>query len=57
MLAGLWAFMSDVASQAGDANPSRAPGLTSGSLAELLVLEYPLWFTIAYATVMMLTPQ
>ena len=34
MFAGLCAFLADVASQAGDADSYRAPGLTSGSWTE-----------------------
>ena len=34
MFAGLCAFVVGVASQAGDAESSRAPGLTSGSWTE-----------------------
>ena len=46
MFAGLCAFLADVASQAGDADSSRAPGLTSGSWTEPGVLACILQFTV-----------
>ena len=46
MFAGLCAFLAGVASQAGDADSSRAPGLTSGSWTEPGVLACTLQFTV-----------
>ena len=45
MFAGLCASLAGVASQAGDADSSRAPGLTSGSWTEPGVLACTLQFT------------
>ena len=46
MFAGLCASLAGVASQAGDADSSRAPGLTSGSWTEPGVLACTLQFTV-----------
>ena len=46
MFAGLCASLAGVASQAGDADSSRAPGLTSGSWTETGVLACTLQFTV-----------
>ena len=46
MFAGLCASLAGVASQAGDADSSRAPGLTSGSWTEPVVLACTLQFTV-----------
>ena len=42
------AFTADAASQAGDTDSSRAPGLTSGSWTETGVLECTLQFTFIF---------
>ena len=41
----IWEFLADVAGQAGDADSSRAPGLTPGSWTEPGALECPSQFT------------
>ena len=46
VFAGLCASLAGVASQAGDADPSRAPGLTSGPWTEPGVLACTLLFTV-----------
>ena len=48
MFAGLCASLAGVASQAGDADSSRAPGLTSGSWTEPGVLAFTLQFTVIF---------
>ena len=50
MFAGLCASLAGVASQAGDADSSRAPGLTSGSWTEPGVLACTLQFTVILNT-------